>query len=198
MPWRGVRGSLFSDDTVIDGQWNSWQESHWREAALSALQSAVFIIDGMAGNHCDSWPIIFMKRLTLSFQGKRPGTALNCTWLWLIGKINGEWVPDTSVVLRNLFKPLSEEQEKEEGIAVWAPLLVKYLPQTLNRAMKPLQVVQNCSNEFWLAKILFTLTLQPFGCSGYIQYFVASRSFSLCSKNPRQKSERREGRKIGG
>lgn len=88
----GWKGSLFFDNTVIDGQWNSWQESHWREAALLALQLAVFIIDGMAGNHCDSWPIIFMKRVTLSFQGKRLGTALNCTLLWLIAWEDKWWV----------------------------------------------------------------------------------------------------------
>lgn len=95
VPWLQVSGRewrLFFEDIVIDGQWNSWQESHWREAALLAHQSAVFITDGMAGNHCDSWPIIFMQRVTLSFQGKRPGTALNCTWLWLIAWEDKWWV----------------------------------------------------------------------------------------------------------
>lgn len=86
--FRSVEGS--EGESLVWLYGDSWplkfmaETSLWREAAQSALQLAVFIIDGMAGNHCDSWTIIFMTGLTLSFQGKRPGTALNCTWLWLM------------------------------------------------------------------------------------------------------------------
>lgn len=94
--FRSVEGS--EEESLVWRYSDSWPvkfmagASLWREAVLSALQLAMFVIDGMAANHCDSWAIIFMTRATLSFQGKRPGTALNYTWLWLMAWEDKWWV----------------------------------------------------------------------------------------------------------